>query len=272
MLIPASNEADLIGGCLAALAASRWDDDAPVRVIVVANGCTDRTADAARALSADFAARGWELLVIERRQGGKLAALNAGDARLDAPIRVYLDADVVVEPALLAQLRTVLSCDQPRYASGRVRMTAQSWISRAYARIYRQVPFMTQGVPGCGVFAVNAAGRARWGAFPEVISDDTYVRLQFTPDERIGVPAGYQWPVVEGLRNLINVRRRQDTGVREIATRYPDIMKNEGKAKLTLPQKLKLAAKAPISFTIYTAIITSARITINKNNTWHRGR
>lgn len=86
------------------------------------------------------------------------------------------------------------------------------------------------------------------------------------------MPAGYQWPVVEGLRNLINVRRRQDTGVREIAARYPEIMQNEGKPKLTLPQKLKLAAKAPISFTIYTAIITIARMNNNNNNTWHRGR
>jgi len=271
VLIPANNEAALIGDCLAAIAASQWDG-ARVEVIVIPNGCTDETAEVARAKTTAFSERGWDLIVIERAEGGKLAALNAGDAAIRAAIRVYLDADVLVEPELLAQLYEALNCDKPRYASGQVRMTAQSWVSRAYARIYCQVPFMAQGVPGCGVFAVNAAGRARWGAFPQIISDDTYVRLQFAPEERVGVPAGYRWPVVEGLRNLIKVRRRQDSGVIEVATRFPELQKNEGKPVLSLTEKLRMAVKDPVGFTIYTSVSIVGKLTRTRSSGWDRGR
>ena len=271
VLVPANNEAALIGDCLAAVAASDWAGP-PLQVIVVPNGCTDNTAQIAHAHHSVLAQRNWELTVIECAEGGKLAALNAADEIVRAPVRVYLDADVIVDPALLGQLYTALDCDQPRYASGKVKMTAQSWASRAYARIYSQVPFMTDGVPGCGVFAVNAAGRARWGKFPQIISDDTYVRLQFTPQERIGVPAGYQWPIVEGLRNLIKVRRRQDSGVIEIVHRFPELQKNEGKKTLTVPAKLRMAGKDPTGFALYSAVALIGKLTRSRNASWDRGR
>ena len=271
VIVPANNEAALIGDCLAAVAASDWAGP-PLQVIVVPNGCTDDTAQIARAHDSVFAQRNWELTVIERADGGKLAALNAADAIVRASVRVYLDADVIIDPALLGQLYGALDCDQPRYASGKVKMTAQSWASRAYARIYSQVPFMTDGVPGCGVFAVNAAGRARWGSFPQIISDDTYVRLQFTPQERIGVPAGYQWPIVEGLRNLIKVRRRQDSGVIEVAHRFPELQKNEGKKTLTVPAKLRMAGKDPTGFALYSVVALIGKLTRSRNAGWDRGR
>ncbi len=271
VVIPANNEAALIGDCLAAIAASSQNCP-PVQVIVIANGCTDDTADVARKQYDAFASRGWALEVIEHATGGKLAALNAGDAAVRAAIRVYLDADVVVEPELLGQLYQALDCDEPRYASGKVQMTAQSWTSRAYARIYRQVPFMAQGVPGCGVFAVNASGRARWGAFPQIISDDTYVRLQFTPEERVSVPAGYQWPVVEGITNLIKVRRRQDIGVTEVATHFPELMQNEGKPMMPVGDKLRMAFKDPLGFGIYSVVLLAGKLTRFRNIGWERGR
>src|SRR5690606_35650380 len=150
----------------------------------------------------------------ELAQGGKPGALNAGDAAARGPMRAYLDADVTVSPPLLAQIVAVLVQAGPAYASGRVNITTrQSRVSRAYARIWRQVPFMRQGVPGCGFFAVNAVGRARWTEFPAIISDDTFVRLQFAPTERHLVQAGYDWPIAEGFGALVRVRRRQDAGV-----------------------------------------------------------
>ena len=271
VVIPANNEAALIGECLAAVVASRLDG-VRMHVVVIANGCTDNTADVARAQRGAFDSRDWELQVIELEGGGKLAALNAGDAAVMGKVRVYLDADVIVEPELLGQLYEVLNCNMPRYASGSLHMTAQSWISRAYLRIYRQVPFMSQGVPGCGVFAVNEMGRARWDAFPQIISDDTYARLQFTPEERIRVPAGYQWPIVEGLKNLIKVRRRQDLGVSEVAARFPELMKNEGKQVLTASEKLRMACKDPFGSCIYAGVALAGKLTKSQQIGWERGR
>lgn len=72
-----------------------------------------------------------------------------------------------------------------RYASGTPRVSpAKSWVTRAYARFWQQLPFASSDAPDFGVFAVKAAGRARWGRFPDIISNDTYVRLLFAPRER----------------------------------------------------------------------------------------
>ncbi|MBE9636028.1 glycosyltransferase [Salipiger mangrovisoli] len=273
VILPASNEGALIGACLKALLASDWPGALPApEVIVVANGCRDDTAARARALEDDFASRGWSLRVIERAEGGKLAALNAGDAEARAGSRVYLDADVTVSRPLLSQIHAALSRPGARYASGRLRITAHGWAARAYARSWRQVPFMTGGVPGCGVFAVNAEGRARWQEFPDIISDDTFVRLSFTPAERVSVAAHYEWPIAEGLAALVRVRRRQDAGVAQVGALYPRLLGNDDKLPLSMSGKLRMALRDPIGFAVYSGVALLVRLTPQGRPEWSRGR
>jgi len=271
IIIPASNESALIGGCLAAVLAS---DPLPCtcEVIVVANGCTDDTAQVARGLCDKATARGWDLRVIELAHGGKLAALNTGDAAARGRVRAYLDADVTVSPELLTQIMAVLDRDAPAYASGRVNITARhSWASRAYARVWRQVPFMRHGVPGCGLFAVNAAGRARWGAFPAIISDDTFVRLQFAPSERHLVQASYDWPIAEGFGALVRVRRRQDAGVAEVAAKYPAIIAHDATPPLGLFGLARLALRDPLGFVVYAGVALRVKMSPATAD-WSRSR
>jgi glycosyltransferase involved in cell wall biosynthesis len=272
IILPASNEAALIGACLEAVLASRWTRAEPVEVIVVANGCKDDTAARAHSFSDRFTARGWGFCVLDLVEGGKLFALNAGDAKAQGATRLYLDADVTVSPDLLSQIADTLETDAPRYASGAVRIVARGWVSRAYARIWRQVPFMAHGVPGCGVFAVNAPGRARWGTFPQIISDDTFVRLSFAPLERHGVPAPYDWPIAEGFGALVRVRRRQDAGVEEIERLYPDLLYNDDKPAFPLSQKLGMALRDPLGFMVYSAVALAVKLTKSRASGWSRGR
>lgn len=270
VIIPASNEERLIGACLSALAAS-----APVagvvEVIVIANGCRDGTVAAATAAGAAIRARGWAFRIIDRSEGGKLAALEAGDAATGAAIRVYLDADVTVSPGLLPQIVAALDRPDPAYASGRTRITARGAVSRAYARFWAQVPFMARGVPGCGIFAVNAAGRARWKGWPAIISDDTFVRLSFSPAERQGVPAPYDWPIAEGFGNLVRVRRRQDRGVAQLQALYPALLRNDDKLPLGLGGLARLAARDPVGFAVYAGVALATKLT-RSDDTWSRGR
>ena len=259
VIIPANNEQALLGACLNSLLAS--DSTAcTVEIIVVANGCTDRTVEVARGYVAQAQARGWKMQVLDLPEGGKMRALNAGDAAARLPWRAYLDADVTVAPGLLNQLCRALDGPKAAYASGTLRITAQGWVSRAYAAPYRQVPFMARGVPGCGLFAVNAAGRARWDSFPDIISDDTYVRLLFRPEERIAVPATYDWPVVEGFGALVRVRRRQDRGARQVAALYPELMAHEDKPRLGPGGMLALFARNPVGFAVYSGVALAVRM------------
>lgn len=273
ILVPASNEEAMIGRCLEAVLQSTWSNSAPFETIVISNGSQDATTETALRLQSRFEEKGCILHVLDRKEGGKLGALNAGDRVARAPIRVYLDADVEVSDGLIDQLYQVLDTPEPRYSSGTLILTKpESWATRAYARIYAKVPFMKYGVPGAGLFAVNAAGRMRWDDFPKIISDDTFVRLSFRPEERVAVPATYKWPLVEGWRNLVRVRRRQNAGVDEIRDMYPDLLGNDDKPAFPISEKLKLALRDPIGFGVYSGVALVVRLTRGAASGWSRGR
>lgn len=271
VILPASNEEGWIGPCLDALLASD-PTGMPAEVVVVANGCRDGTVAQAQARAAAAQAAGWGLRVLDLAQGGKLAALNAGDAAAQGGIRVYLDADVQVSPGLMGQLAQALDRADAAYASGTpVIPRPASPVTRAYARLWQRLPFVRAPAPGFGLFAMNAAGRARWGDWPQIISDDTFARLHFAPNERIGLPATYSWPMVEGFARLVRVRRRQDAGVRELAARYPHLLANEGKETLTPAALMRLALADPAGFAAYGAVSLAVRLG-PADSRWTRGR
>ncbi|EPX82377.1 Glycosyltransferase involved in cell wall biogenesis [Rubellimicrobium thermophilum DSM 16684] len=274
VIVPAANEARLLPGCLAALAAS---DPIPggAEVVVVANGSTDGTAQAAEAMRGPLAAAGWDLTVLDLPQAGKTAALQAGDEAARGAMRAYLDADVTVSPRLMGGIVRVLDRAEAAYASGRPVIVGRGLAARLYARAWAQVPFfarMAQGaVPGCGLFAVNAAGRARWGAWPRLIADDAFVRLLFAPQERHLVPEPYDWPIAEGLGALIRVRRRQDRGVAELAERYPHLPAREDTPRPGPAALLRLMAADPLAFAVYAGVALAVRMRPH-DGAWSRSR
>lgn len=272
IIVPANNEEDYLSGCLDALMASE-PSALPVEVLVVANACTDRTVEVARSFEPSAARIGWTLRAVDLPQPGKLNALNVGDELAMGDLRLYLDADVKVSPPLVRELVDALAATaEARYASGSPQVApARSAVTRAYARFWQMLPFVRSEAPGFGVFAVNGAGRKRWGRFPAIISDDTYVRLQFAPHERVGVPATYEWPMVEGFTRLVKVRRRQDEGVKEIARQWPALFANEGKAALGAGRLIAMALREPVGFAVYAAVTLAVR-SRKGSSQWTRGR
>jgi hypothetical protein len=210
---------------------------------------------------------------VDLAQPGKLNALNVGDDLAAGELRIYLDADVLVSPELVREIVAALTAtSEPRYVSGSPKVSrAHSAVTRAYARFWQMLPFTRIEAPGFGLFSVNAAGRAKWGRFPEIISDDTYVRLLFTPDQRKGVAATYQWPMVEGFRQLIKVRRRQDQGVKEIVVKWPQLMRNEGKPPVGAFELVGLALREPVGFLVYVTVAIAVR-SRRARGEWSRGR
>ena len=272
VLIPAHNETDWIVACLEAVLAS--DPVAgDVEVIVVANGCTDDTVAKAEAFEERFTQKGWTLVVIDLAKGGKLGALNAGEAAASGEAVIYLDADVQVSPPLIGQIAEVLDTAEPRYASGRPNVTVKGGLMiQAYTRFWRTTPFMTQGVPGFGVFAMNRAGRARWTDWPDIIADDTYARWNFTPEERLSVPAGYDWPMIDSIGQMVRVRRRQDAGVAEIIAQFPGLEENDDRHDEATPT-WKRALRDPLAFAAYCTLRVAVHLPLWRSaNRWARGR
>ena len=271
IIIPANNEEAWLSHCLEAVFKSKRIEDA--EVIVVANGCEDRTVEIANRYEILAKEIGWGLKVIDLEEGGKLHALNVGERAAEGDVLIYLDADVRVSDKIIFQITRVLNKDAAAWASGELQMAAASRVSRAYARFWMKTPFMSKTVPGSGLFAVNRAGRARWGKFPEIISDDMFVRLHFSARERIAVPASYVWPVAEGWANLIKVRRRQNRGVEELERLYPELMENEDKGRFSPLNVLRLALGDIVGFAAYAGVALAVRFTKEQSqDIWDRGR
>lgn len=275
VIIPANNEEAYIEACLATVCQQR---DCPAMLVIVsANACTDQTVSKTNAFAARFGDQGHRLECLDRPEGGKLGALNHAEALLNTLglsgiSRVYLDADITCDLTLIGLIAKTLDTDLPRYATGQLVVTrAVSLFTRLYARFWQSLPFVQSGSVGVGCFAVNGAGRARWEAFPDIISDDTFVRLNFTPDERVEVKAAYHWPMIEGFSRLVRVRRRQDAGVIQLSEQFPNLLANEGKAKLTRGGLLSRAVRMPTSFIAYMAVYVGVRL-VKGGDEWSRGR
>lgn len=177
VLIPAQNEAAVIAACLEPLAAAAAAG--VLEVIVVCNGCRDTTAEIARAVTG--------VQVLELPVGGKTAALRAGELALTALPRIYLDADVVLPlEAALAVLRR-LTADRPAPLAARppVRYDTAGCdrLVRRYYRARAGIPAVLGSLWGAGVFAVSAAGRARFAEFPHMVAEDLWIDQLFEPHE-----------------------------------------------------------------------------------------
>ena len=271
VIIPANNEERYIGDCLISLL--KQDLSAGIlEIIIVANGCSDRTVSIAEKFETRITARDWHLMILETPKGSKTNALNIADEIAQGGARVYLDADVTCDASLLGQLRNVIACDNPLYVTGKLQVAeARSLITRYYAELWTRLPFIKDGAAGAGFFAVNNSGRARWGKFPNIISDDTFVRLQFAQNERIEVEAGYRWPMAEGFKNLAHVRHRQNVGVKELHRMFPELLKNECKRKLGATDIVHLFIATPLGFITYAFVTITVRF-MGGNSEWKRGR
>lgn len=286
ILIPANNEQDWIVPCLEALLSQPADprldgqgeDGAPrTEIIVAANACTDDTVAIARAHAPQAKARGWRLVALDIPKGGKINALNHAEAAAGGGVLVYLDADVICRPGVIAAIHAALDRPDPAYASGQIEVArARTWITRRYADLWTRLPFVKAGAVGAGLFAMNRVGRGRWGVWPQIISDDTFARLHFTEDERHETPGIYVWPMVEGFANLVRVRRRQNAGVIEVREKFPGLIANETHGGLRARGMLRLFAEAPLSFCVYVSVALAVRFSDGPlsapDRGWSRGR
>jgi cellulose synthase/poly-beta-1,6-N-acetylglucosamine synthase-like glycosyltransferase len=145
IIVPARNEAGLIGDCVRAIDQAVADYPAPCTVYVIENGSADETADeAGAAMNEAQHVRG---LLLRCEPRGKAHALNFGLRHAEEPVVLRIDADTIVTRSVLFGLIRHFRDPSVGGASGMPLPRVQSsWICRMRAlEVYYQVGFKRSG-------------------------------------------------------------------------------------------------------------------------------
>ncbi len=150
VVVPALNEARVIGRCLESLRRQTLPPDR-FEVILVDNGSTDGTAAIARSFAGALA------LTVTGRAGVRIAALrNLGAARARAPYLAFLDADCVAPRHWLRQALDLMRAGDARIVGAHYRIPPDSsWVARAwYGGLWQMKNGPVAYVPGgCTIVA-----------------------------------------------------------------------------------------------------------------------
>lgn len=254
VIIPACNEAAVLGRTLTPLAP--YAAAARIEVIVACNGCTDGTEEVA----ASFAG----VKVLQVAKASKVAAMNAGNKAATLWPRVYLDADITMEPATLQELlqrlqKQDLLAARPACTND---TSGATWPVRAFYRARRRLPSMDCSLWGAGVYAITKNGHLKLGDFPEVTADDLYVDRCFSRQEKevlAGLPVKVRVP--RDVPSLLAVLRRSRRGNVE---QDPSGEADSGPRTV---RELVFSIRGLVSFTdalVYAGLSVTARLAVGR--------
>jgi Glycosyl transferase family 2 len=214
VIVPAYNEAAVIGRLLGSLLADARPGE--FDIVVVANGCTDNTAEVA-------AGFGEAVTVLSTPVPSKFAALGLGDEKAAGFPRLYVDADVEIDTAtaraLAAALQEpgVLAVAPERDLVLDGRPLSVRW----YYEFWERLPVVRDGLFGRGVIGLSAAGKELLVSVSDAMADDLAASVSFAPTQR---------RVVAGARaRIYPPRTRQDL----VSRRIRSVVSTEQLAQLT---------------------------------------
>ncbi|MEE2936358.1 MAG: glycosyltransferase [Planctomycetota bacterium] len=215
VIVPAYNEEAVIARALRALTVNK--NPKQLEILVACNGCKDRTVEIAKTFEP-------YVTVLETDVAGKVHALNLADQLAEAHPRVYMDADVTMTADSIIALCAPLETGRYLATSPNVEhdVSRSSWLVRAYYRVWEQTPYFKAGMLGGGTYALSKEGRGRFEKFPDIISDDGFVRSLFTDQERtVPLDAVVSVQVPRSLNELLAIKRRSRLGYYELRQKHP---------------------------------------------------
>jgi glycosyltransferase involved in cell wall biosynthesis len=240
-----------------------------IEVIVVCNGCSDKTAEVVTSFGLGFEC-------IDTPIASKTNALNLGDALAKGFPRIYQDADVVVSLKAIREIAIVLKSGQFKAAAPKMKMDLKqsSWPVRYYYEVWQKLPYVQEGMIGAGVYGLSEAGRKHFVKFPQVIADDGYIRALFKSKERALVESCFsQVTAPTTLDGLIKIKTRSRLGRYELKEKYPELSVNEekryGNAILTMIRQIHFWPKILVYF--YVNLIARSRATMQSSRNGYIG-
>jgi glycosyltransferase involved in cell wall biosynthesis len=256
VIIPAHNEAGVIGRCLRLLLADTQPDE--IEVIVVPNGCTDETAE--------MASQYPEVTVLPIETASKIAALNTGDQAATTFPRIYLDADIQLTTEALRATVDALASNLAAAPSARFDTSRSSLPVRAFYRCWQRTSFLTNNPIGNGIYGLSEEGRSRFEAFPNVTADDLFVMQLFETGERCVLPEhAFIISAPRNLRSLIKVRTRVYSGNQQLGAAT-------SRTSLTTLVRRSTGIGPTVDLVAYLVVnsIAKVRSRISRKTSWQR--
>lgn len=249
VIVPAYNESKVIRRCLDSLLQQHGVDE----IIVACNGCHDNTAQ--------IVVREYpSVTCLDLKTPSKVNALNEAEKFVKFWPVVYLDADLQLWPGAIEHALKGMQNNGYLLVSPTPIMdvSKSSWIVKQYYKTHRQLSYVDEGVIGTGTFIMNKEGRARFGAFPQVINDDHFVRSQFEEYELANIPESKV--TVTAPRNawsLIKILTRSNLGNIEIDVKGLSIEKEKpAYSRIFLA---RLLSRDVLSTAVYLALVITAK-------------
>jgi glycosyltransferase involved in cell wall biosynthesis len=203
VVIPAHNEEAVLGRCIRVLLAGSTPGE--LDVVVVANACTDRTAEIAREAG---------VRVVKTSTPGKANALRLGDAECVTFPRIYADADIELESSSARALVSALDGSDALAAAPVPTwdLVGASGPARRVHRVHEKLMAPRRALAGVGVYVLTETGHRRIFPLPDVLSDDGLVHRSFAADERLVVAEA---PVVVRPARTLRAHLRRRIRVRQ---------------------------------------------------------
>jgi len=264
IIIAAYNEENNIAKLLNALGSGKSES---FQILVVCNGCTDNTENI---VNQDFPA---VILEVSKIASKSLAIRHAESLNPGYP-RLYLDADISIN----AEQAEILfqSIDQDKKAlfvpSSKTDTQLSDFFVKKYYEAWYSTDFVKQQGFGCGCYLLNEASRQEFELWPELVSDDGFLREIYSEIIIINkVCVTVSAP--KTLRSLLKIKTRSKYGNMELK-KFISNDKNIQKIIKKRPQSTLLSASLHQSL-IYYFVNTYAKLAAHWNILtgsfkWHR--
>jgi peptidoglycan-N-acetylglucosamine deacetylase len=230
ILVPAYNEARVIGKSLEALLQSHYSK---YEVIVIDDGSTDRTAQVVQEYSSDPRIR-----LVVREHEGKSRALNAGIQEARGEIVVTTDADTLLDPDFIPRVLTEFEDSRVAAVSGNIKVGNRhfllaGWQSIEYITAYN-LDRRAYALLNCISVLPGAASAWRrqellavGGFAHDTLAEDADLTVRL---RRLGLRVGYAdralaWTESpQSVRNFLKQRRRWSYGTLQVLWKHRDVL------------------------------------------------
>lgn len=244
IVIPAYNEANSINKTLIELVGFSRET---LEVIVIPNGCTDKTVDIVKQGYPQFR-------IVELTKGSKINAINEGIRLAKNKNILIQDADVVIGKKSIESMLHFIEKEKYLFASPvpKLKISGSLAVSMYY-RFLKLTPAYNSGMVNSGAYLLSSLAVKRLGVLPNVIADDGYVKGILDSKHLKNIPGCFsEVDTPKNLWSLIKIKTRSKLGNVQLKSKFKSPVTGDNNLKSLI--NIAITQKAFFAFIVYFSV------------------